>query len=480
MTLLAAFQHNGVPILLGDFLIQSGSYSSAHKKVCLISPNFVVGWAGHLWAARPVLKDLHDRFQGECVSRAEVEQFLKNYPTSELGSLHVQLVMWIVDDAPRCFWWQSEYPEGFFDEPHHFAGSGAQAFQEIFEADRYGVASSERTNVEEAIFRSLNESCKLISDEVFEGLNRKQGFGFAFETLYFDGERFRYVDNVLYLAAEVWYDVQSDRIHHLVRPVTFKYRNFERYSVVQIDVLEEEKSNFYAVTSIFEDIPDLFDNIPGIDVSKHEAFPLASDYYCLYYRLYTSDVITSPGQVVIRAGQPENYVTISRTESGGEFLQIDFGFARTLYPFILNAGWGFQVQAQQKIDPRGGRVEFVIGQSDKNVAFALTKEGTDNQFTSLNHALWFRPGGLVQVYENGVYIGARAYAAEDTFGIDLAITDDGPLILYKHKEEIFHHSKALPNQTLVVRALMKEKGAGISKSSIRAYTSQVIDMTPEM
>src|SRR6266550_4655856 len=107
MTLIAAFQHDSVPLLLGDFLLTVQDSIGTRKKVHLISPNLVVGWTGSKLAARTVLKELNDEFRDQHVTCAALEDFLTHYPTSDLGSLDTHLVGWVVDGEPRCFLWNS-------------------------------------------------------------------------------------------------------------------------------------------------------------------------------------------------------------------------------------------------------------------------------------------------------------------------------------------------------------------------------------
>lgn len=125
MTLVAAYRENGIPVLLGDFLLTAdGQPSGLRKKIHLISSNLVVGWTGTLIAAIPVLKDLHSEFNGRHVSKDEFERFLKNYPPANFGSFSVLLIGWIIDGEQHCFWWNSERPVDLFYEPYVYFGTG--------------------------------------------------------------------------------------------------------------------------------------------------------------------------------------------------------------------------------------------------------------------------------------------------------------------------------------------------------------------
>ena len=50
MTLVAAYKHFEVPVLVGDMAVtMSGDHKfrTLRKKIYRISPNFVIGWTGH-------------------------------------------------------------------------------------------------------------------------------------------------------------------------------------------------------------------------------------------------------------------------------------------------------------------------------------------------------------------------------------------------------------------------------------------------
>lgn len=339
MTLVAAFQHNGVPILLGDFLLTAQQDNGAYirKKVHRISPNLVVGWADSKLSARVVLRELNDEFRNQHVTRGALENFLTHYPTDELRSLSVYLLGWIVDGEPHCFLWNSLYPEELFYGSPNFIGSGSPAFRKLLDQRLVFARSTGSSNVEEAILFSLTKSCRLISDEMFGGLNRELQFGFGFETLCFDGEQFRFVDNVLYTAFDIFYDVRKGNIQTRFHEAMLKYRSFGDYSAVQVNLPGENRTKFFAITSVFDDMPGLLERIPGINVSSNKTLPVASDYYCLYYRLHASDGLSTNGVMVYRADAPGHYVTVTRPKAGGEFIEFDFGFVRPLYRMIRDA-----------------------------------------------------------------------------------------------------------------------------------------------
>lgn len=47
MTLIAAYRHKGIPVLIGDMALSKGELRSLRKKVYVINNNFAVGWTGY-------------------------------------------------------------------------------------------------------------------------------------------------------------------------------------------------------------------------------------------------------------------------------------------------------------------------------------------------------------------------------------------------------------------------------------------------
>ena len=190
--------------MLGDFLITGGGAECSRKKIYKIVPNFVIGWTGKRILAAPILKALHDNFGGKSVTMTEVEDFLKNRPEDELVGDNLLLIGWVIDEAPHCFLWNIAYPTELFYEPYYVAGSGEKKFQQLIMEETLGDnRSSMRSNVEQAIHSALALATQLYSDETLERMNRRQGFGYGYELLYFDDGEFRYLDNVAFLGMDI-------------------------------------------------------------------------------------------------------------------------------------------------------------------------------------------------------------------------------------------------------------------------------------
>ncbi|HYR78270.1 MAG TPA: hypothetical protein VEM96_20840 [Pyrinomonadaceae bacterium] len=331
MTLLAGFQHQDVPLLLGDFMILAGPQAYTRKKVHLISSNLAVGWTGHVFLAKPILRDLYRMFNGTRVSQQELENFLTGYPIPNPSSMLVHLVGWIADDEPRCFLWNSSFPSQLFYEPYHVDGSGSNAFENVLKSEEhFAIQGPPPSNIDEAIYFALFKATALMSDEVLSKANRKIGFGYGYELLYLDGNEFKFVDDVLYSTWEFYYDLNSKGGNVRFYPTVYKYRSFDYYSVIQTYSFRSKTTEFNIVTPVFDDMPNVFSKIPGVDVAKGVGFPLTSRWYCLYFRFQASDNTRATGSLVFPVAQPNSPFHIDKVD-GKESLYFKFDFLQTLY-----------------------------------------------------------------------------------------------------------------------------------------------------
>ncbi len=241
VTLIAAYRENGIPILLGDFLTSAGGQPVGQKKKAhLISQNLVIAWTGYVLAAQPVLHDLYTEFNARLVTKSELEHFLKNYPLKNFGSLDVRLIGWLIDDGQHCFRWNSLYPQELFYDEYHYDGSGDKTFEKLAgPGSGQGVADKESIKV--AIAGSLTLTGKLITDELLFRRNQSSGFGHAYEILYFDGEKFKYLDKVMYVLADLLFDENSKVAKYNHYNTYYKYRNDSNHAVIHIRDREKPK-----------------------------------------------------------------------------------------------------------------------------------------------------------------------------------------------------------------------------------------------
>ena len=468
MTLIAGYRPSGVPILLGDFLVTGGGQISSGKKIIKISPNFVIGWTGKKFIARSVLQELQNNFGNKNVSVSQVENLLTRYSQSDFGDHEMHLIGWIIDGEPYCFRWNNQYPSELFSAPFHFGGSGAETFQKMFETDYSSlVFGTRRSNIDQAIYTSLSRACELISDEVLDRLNRQQGFGYAYELLYFDGAQFQYLDNVLYLGADALWNPEREFGNYRFYSVAYQYHNLLNHSVVRILDSQTKSQKIDLIHPPFTPPPE--------DTSiEFEPASLNADYYCLFLRLATPDGLNIKSSIVLPGTEENKAIYIKKMEEGQAFT-LPQHLLKALYEqskvvqehnqqHKIRYGWG-AAETVQIIERAGSSFEFSSGRTDKcAVAGLVNSSGWNQNYDTMNYAIMFCPDGTIQIYEKGLAVGpfGKTYTVNDLFRIGVFEVGGELAVLYFQNGELLYKSDTLPILPLRLGASLRDEGAKIS------------------
>ena len=276
MTLIAAFWANDTPVLMGDFMIsRDGSSVGGSKKISMISPNFVIAWTGHQLAAVEVLTDLHVKFSNRRVTLEEVEAYFTGYQAAEkLGQLCVHLVFWIVTDQPRCFLWNSLWPEELFPGDCHFDGSGAKIAERLVgTAGRISMPPLEPIASEPVTEKSKHlVFCTLIGhimgkcmeDESIWQINHQLGVGIGYECLYLHNGNFRYWDNITYMFAMCIMDQHGKVVRIELGDKNYRYIHTEEHAVLIAHECAANADSYYIISPAYkkaavrEDAPSIF------------------------------------------------------------------------------------------------------------------------------------------------------------------------------------------------------------------------------
>lgn len=246
MTLIATYKKFDIPVLLGDVLITGGGKESYCKKINKVSSNFVIGWTGRKLNAVTVLKPLFETFGNKKVSMKEVEEFLLSFDTSQfIGDENENKLLmsgWIIDDEEYSFLWNGNYnnfetKELFFDEGNGiFLGSGSNFFEGLLqESEEVPIHTSNSDLYFQAVGSVLKEVCALTNGE-YPATNKswRNGFGFAYEVLIYDGNRFNYLDNILYLTVDVQTTKDWEIIKYSVVPYIYHHKVYGNISLFQV------------------------------------------------------------------------------------------------------------------------------------------------------------------------------------------------------------------------------------------------------
>jgi hypothetical protein len=482
MTLVAAYRPQGVPVLLGDFLITGGEAELSRKKICLVGPNFVIGWTGRQFLAAPILKALFEEFGGKSVTMSEIEKFLTNRPNEELltkrqmeefsREIPLYLIGWVIDDHPHCFRWNITWPTELFYEPFQVAGSGEAKFRELITRETLGGSwGARRTNVDQAIYSALSKATELYSDEVLERMNRRQGFGYAYELLYLDGNAFRYLDNVAYLGMDIILNPADWTGRSQPYEVWYRYHSLGDISFLQVTNLRNGDMRL-------ETIHPAFDQKPRDASFEFTAGSFRADYYCIYLRLQTTEGDFYQGSLVLAENQ-EGPSLYEKQVNGTYRFELSRDLVKFIYENMkaerehrkentIRWGWG-AAETVQRISKAGTRIQFQVGQTDKCAVMGLMADREwDQNYNTIDYAIMCCPDATLQIYEKGVAVGpfGKTYSVEDTFGIGLEESGSVDVIRYYLNDELLYTSETKPILPLKGAASMREEGATIKQCQI--------------
>jgi len=131
-----------------------------------------------------------------------VREVLTNPATSDIGSLHVRLIGWVIDArGQHCFLWNSLYPGELFSGAPQCDGSGSSTAEFLVASKLLDRASCpDHIEPDEDCRGALSVTTQLMAYEFWGPSTREWNFGFAYEILQLvDGTHFKYLDNALFI-----------------------------------------------------------------------------------------------------------------------------------------------------------------------------------------------------------------------------------------------------------------------------------------
>lgn len=347
MTLIAGFQSFNVPMLMGDFLLtfKDKSLAGLQKKVHRIGPNFAVAWTGNGYVAQRVIGALHNQFRDRRVKRTLVEAHLMELEDFADKEPIVELIGWIIDERPLCFSWKSFRPKEIYVRDRYSAGSGSTLFDKNFakEKSESVIHNFPDTPAKDAIENTLPSLAHLIRDEVLGRSNRAEGFGFAYEMLFFETNKFQYLSSILYINMD-WYFDGNGKLNDTpkIRPF-ITYKSWGDYALVQVSTAESDPlTELFVMTPIYDRDRDIRD-IPGLSnilqkAERDKGVPLASDYYCLLYNLVREDGQFYPFVAAIPHWRDNPYFSLDESQTGHHIFNFERDFVRAVYDSIETSG----------------------------------------------------------------------------------------------------------------------------------------------
>ncbi len=311
MTLVAAFCRDGVPFLIGDMLVTATATGASHsylatapsvaaalpeelgfrvaetrKKVHIVGPNLAVAWCGSKLAASDVIGRLFKDFSASRPSIDDLQDKLGAITDYAYEATGMYLIGWIVGEAgPICFRWNSMWPSEVFPSDSHFDGSGEDMFKQVLleEPDLSGSDTISDSPIGTASLFLLAKLSKLMAIESWDGGTLRKRFGYGYEIVFFDGEHFRYIDEIAYLTWDV--ATGPDRVGHnySVGPTLVKYKSMGAFSIMQTTHIHAPNG----IETYLDLVTPVHDQMKTLNAESIGMQPVQATYYCNFLRYRT-------------------------------------------------------------------------------------------------------------------------------------------------------------------------------------------------
>ncbi|WP_428488335.1 hypothetical protein [Rhodopila sp.] len=355
MTVIAALRLEGIPALIGDFLLTDQRKDLPHfplptrpdmsnpvgkplphrihgmeRKCLIINSRFAIGFTGHVPAAKLLFTELENKFgkKSEGPSLIQIDLALKKFkPEINRRKLDATIVGWTVRSRPRCFSWTAASDSKASPVNEAIVGSGATKFRaSLSDSSHIGFSETVANAYERATLRGINIVGRVLSDELVSGHNLITGYGYGAEIALFTGTRFAFVPKIGYTFWNIRLD-QNGLISLQSPSKICIYEDKGRYSLLEII----DSGNRYLAG-----LTPLHDNMGLILTEDDEP-----DMICPFYFIGIAAQDTRTGQMaMLRLGCMARDLSLFRIEHSGSgnkyFLHLNMeevaGFLRRVFP----------------------------------------------------------------------------------------------------------------------------------------------------
>ena len=277
MTLVAAYSHKNIPVLIGDMALMKGDIRSFRKKVYIVSHNLAVGWTGHLLVAKEVIASLKQAFSNTIVTKESLEAFFTGYRPDDFGSLHTKFIGWIVDDEPCCFLWNCLHPQEVFYASFYIDGSGEHYFESL-RKQKWHSGGDALPHDDQAVLSVITDVAHARFEESLYQTTWDVSFGASYDILMFFGGRFKYVESLAYIGWDYFWNSQKGTGRLEQAPVIIKHISMGEHSIIQ-QALHGRHYDRKTVNYLSRPV---YDDMPGVNLSNYP-LRLNADYYANYF-----------------------------------------------------------------------------------------------------------------------------------------------------------------------------------------------------
>jgi hypothetical protein len=307
MTVVAAVQLQGIPTLIGDFLITDSDRRRPHfplptlqdtsnpfnstaplriagirRKCFIVNDRLAVAFTGHVPAGKRVFSTLAHRFGKTNVGPTlqELDEILGVFgkPFHD-QNLIATVIGWTVRSRPCCFSWSAGLGKHVEQVGGAIEGSGRDSFRKSLTEPRIRGTPT-RTAYESAAIAAVLKVGRVLSDELLSSQNLAVGYGFGAEVALFTGRKFRFVPKIGYFFWNIQVDLDgSVTLRPANRAVI--YQDKGEYALVNVLQLQESVVQWRTERRFLLILAPLHDDLLNLRLQRSDEPDILCPYYFL-------------------------------------------------------------------------------------------------------------------------------------------------------------------------------------------------------
>lgn len=302
MTVAAAFRIEGIPAMIGDFLITDNDKKKPHmilptrpdlnssafghlerrvagtrRKIHLFNPQFVAGFSGSLDAGSAIFAELERQFSARVPTILDLTAVLEQFNDRFSGWAFVN--GWTMHSRACCFQWSAGHNACASVVTESIIGSGASHLRSLLSsANERGHSEAVTQSWDKAVLRGLTLIGGLLTEELSTGSNLEAAYGFGGEMILQTSSGFRSADKLTLLFFNIRIEIDGT-VNYYASNAAAIYENRGPYTVVQITHLMASTTGLAARDTSVCAITPIHDALEALDVAGIGRLELSAPYY---------------------------------------------------------------------------------------------------------------------------------------------------------------------------------------------------------
>lgn len=276
MTLIATFQVENTPVMIGDILLSTTGIDRPHapiptiedasqilptewlriiagtkRKISIVHPKVAVGWTGTLIYSEYFIKQVKEQLNncqrmdcdimGMLLSRCK-ELLEKHAEKNDFIEDDITVIGWFITSQDEIFQFEwNPINTHFYERANILArGTGEDHFVNLLNRRELAGKGSREKNIENVALDAVATVSSFLANEVTTGNNLNWLYGGGYDIVLFVNNRFQYLNDIMYVPVYIPYDGNS--LTFLNPNLYFKYYYHKEQLVIARVLLELDKS----------------------------------------------------------------------------------------------------------------------------------------------------------------------------------------------------------------------------------------------